>query len=196
MSNHRRNNAAFKAAQNRQAAEKAAKKAAARQAEIAAAEADRVRTAYEQTYKFYRVHWLRRTDVAHSRLQFSAKFIDSIFDGQDYLASEDSFRRMVDASDVVVQSQLVTIDDCARVVYFFGSSATLAHKMDNFQRRIDDTPLKFKEVYFNQNHTETFNHPWEMRVDAWWSLGDDILWTLDESVAQTLLACIITLEEV
>lgn len=196
MSKHRSNNAAFKAAQDRQVAEKAAKKAAARQAEKAAAEAERVRTAYEQAYKFYRVHWLRRTDVLHGRLQFSAKFTDSIIDGQDYLASEDSFQRMVDAGDVVIQNRHVTIDDCTRVVYFVGSAATLAHKMDNFQWRIDDNPLKFKGRYFNQNHTETFHHPWEMRVDAWWSLGDDVLWTLDESVAKTLLACIISPEEV
>lgn len=196
MSKHRSNNAAFKAAQDRQVAEKAAKKAAARQAEIAAAEADRVRMAYEQPYKFNRVHMLWRTDLPHSRLQFSAKFNDSIIDWQDYLDSVDSFQRMVDAGDVVVQSQFVTIDDCARVVYFFGSAAMLAHKMDNFQRRIDDNPLKFNGVYFNQNHTETFRRPWTRRVDAWWSLGDDILWTLDVSVAQALLACVITSEEV
>lgn len=196
MSKHRSNNAAFKAAQDRQAAEKAAKKATNRQTEFDAAEADRLRQAYEQKYRFNTVHGLWRTHHSHDDLQFSSKFIDSIFDGQAYHASRDSFQRMVDAVDVTIQCQKVTVDDHARDVYFVGSAATLAHKMDNFQRRIDENPLKFKGRYFNQNHTGTFLYPWVRKVDAWWSLYDDVLWTLDEGIATTLLACITTLEEV
>lgn len=100
-----------------------------------------------------------------------------------------SLKRIRAAGDVVRKHREITFKGVTRKVWFVGSLATLATKVDDFEKWLAGDCRGKESSYFPENFTgrdSLFDRPasdWMADVVAWWSLDDDVLFTLDEEIA-------------
>jgi hypothetical protein len=123
---------------------------------------------------------------------------DDGFDGYfslDYMGSAefefgavgDSLRRIRGAGAATVVRSALKLDDTDRMAYFVGPQQGMDEKIVDLQRWLRDPRRRSKErSYFPEHFTYTASD-YMVETAAWWSLDDDVLWTLDEHIAVDLI---------
>lgn len=72
-----------------------------------------------------------------------------------------------------------------RTVYFVGPAAGMAEKIADFEDWVTSGTWGKEPTFFYENFTEAADE-WQRETVAWWSLNDDVAWTLDPEVATKL----------
>ncbi len=139
---------------------------------------------------FYLTQRLTRRDLG-------AKGFDGLF-GCDYMgaaefewgAIPDSLKRIRAARKVVMQGGLVTRKSITVPVFVVGDSGVVASIPDLLTAwMVDDYP-RGKEMTYFPEHVEGVASDYMLRTRAWWSLTDDVMWTLDRDIAADLLRAV------
>jgi hypothetical protein len=120
---------------------------------------------------------------------------DALF-RMDYMGSSEyefgaipkSLKRIRAAGHVVIREGRIHPDGAAsRPVYFVGPAAGLDEKIGDFVPWFHDHDARSKErSLFRETVTDDLQG-WDAGVIAWWSLEDDVAFTLDREIADLLL---------
>jgi len=106
-------------------------------------------------------------------------------------AVSDSLSRMRDQGKLVIRSVQMKRDGVTRVVYFVGPQVGMEDKIDAFRAWLIQEHLATKErtnfEYLFAGVFPDLVSPKDISTIAWWSLDDDITWTLNLHVAHNLL---------
>lgn len=102
----------------------------------------------------------------------------------------ESLRRMHSLGSFEIQAVHLTRKGVTRTVFCVAPAADLSTKLTDFVRWASQDYPRAKEftkfdTVFDQNNS--FGQLEYCRTIAWWSLDDDIMWTLDLEVAEQLL---------
>lgn len=127
------------------------------------------------------------------RAQRGAGF-DALF-RLDYMGSAEfewgavpkALRSVRAARDLTISPRYLTFDGQARMVYLVGPEQGMDDKAADLQAWLDaGCPGKERSRF--RSALLGLLDEWDRDLVAWWSLNDDIAWTLDVETAQKLLA--------
>lgn len=122
------------------------------------------------------------------------KGFDSLF-SCDYMGSSefefgavnDSLKRIRNQGDLVIRSAEMMRDGISKTIYFVASATGIEEKIEAFAAWFAQEQLNALErTNFDLLFTGRLQSQY-IKTIAWWSLDDDITWTLDEDVAELLL---------
>lgn len=139
---------------------------------------------------FHLVQRLRRRDN-EARKGFDAMFECDYMGAAEFEwgALPESLKRIRSARRLAVNEGAVTRGDITLPVFVVGNAKTINEIPAQLTAwMVDEYPRGKEMTYFPEKVTGAAKE-WH-RVDAWWSLTDDVMWALDESIAHDLLTAV------
>lgn len=138
---------------------------------------------------FYLVQRLDRRDAGMTG--FDARF------GCQYMGSSefewgaipDSLKRIRAARKLVIHEGEVTRKGITRTVYVVGGKKAVADIPARLTAWMADERPRSKEWTYFPEYVDGTRSEYE-NADAWWGLNEDVMWTLDATTADDLLAAI------
>lgn len=104
-------------------------------------------------------------------------------------AIPDSLKRIRASRKIAMHEGAVTRKGITAPVFVIGDRKVIASIPDQLTAwLVDDYPRGKEMTYFPQRIEGTASE--YMRANAWWSLTDDVMWTLDRDIAADLLRAV------
>jgi hypothetical protein len=109
----------------------------------------------------------------------------------EYGALPASLKRLRTSSTIIIREFPFTLGTITRPVFFIGAQSSLDEGFSDFVTwATAERPFRGQEMtYFPQCFAGTAGE--YVTVTAWWSIGDDVFWTLDEPSAESILEAIV-----
>lgn len=139
---------------------------------------------------FYLVQRLREQHYAGNAKGFDRLFAceymgSAEFEFGSIPASLKRIRSAISSLDIVTVA--IECDGVTRDVHFVGNLSRLDEKIGEFGTWLIGGCRGKEATYFDDAFAGTMRD-YQQGVVAWWSLGDDIAWTLNRGIADKLLA--------